>query len=1073
MLLGYLADTHIRGEDHRHGSEAIAEALAGMKREGVSRVLCAGDVFDAPSILDKHAMTGTLVRAFLGPVEEYGIPWTLVEGNHDQAPASEKGALAAIAASPLCTVVSGDLSLTQLAKNVKVAFLPWLDKSYALLGVPPEERKNHQEIFRHYCMERVQRITEFFQDDSDTRVLLGHLEVIGAVGGAYRYVIPGSTFWFQCQDLLGTAADVIALGHVHYRQRLNLEGDRQWLGYIGGIRHLNYGERENPVGWMLHDTDTGRLSFFDTKKAPRYFVISTDDIDKPSVMGSIRNQDYVRVTGLTRPEGIPSSWDFVSTRVSSRQQINPRAATISPGDSITDLLSAWLRESGNADLLDDIIPYVDKVSSSFDAADVSNSGGIEEIIRISINGIDRHHATELGTEGENRIAILGKNGSGKSTLIGAVYACFFGDWPTEGRGSVYEMMTGSTAQIEVVFRAGGSTYRAQRLLEKSGRKTEPPVALLSMIVDGEEVPVAGPKVRAFEAKIEQIIGYKDIVLGSVFYTQDGAGDLVTAKKGARKDWIRKFLGLTRYDPCAKYAYEQAKVAEKVILRNENTVDKIPAMGNELARLCDLRISLQGRMKAIERKIEELETHNVTLREALEQSRSINHEYTRLCANRKSIADEIDGIRAQIVKMELTLASYASRIPEDYETVSADDLKKRASSLRKKVEEAQAAKDKYDRVTYALTKAKAERDALLQRVKDHRKQASLLDSVGCRDNPLPCPLISNALASKDAIPTMLEQLAEFEEKIKKYSSISPPASYSSVVAEWKKAEDKVSRYAAVAGYVEGMLKTQQELEEKRVAALQREMALGDLDDIIRNTKKVDETPILERINKVTKALSTLRETEYYSTRDKCTTVSTEITMLEKQLEEAKQAELILASAQRDKEAYTLLSRAFGRDGIPQLLISNAIPEIQHYIDSICSEDFDSRYRVRINTQKEHKNGVVEEAFEILFSSASSDKEYDAASCSGGELAAVRVIVRAALGLYHASRARGHKVAFLDEFTAHQDPQNAESSLRVLSRLEDRFSQIFFVTFDHTLLPGFPFRVILNGTGAPKCLNTNDG
>ena len=134
MLLGYLADTHIRGEDHHHGSEAIAEALAGMKREGVSRVLCAGDVFDAPSILDKHAMTGTLVRAFLGPVEEYGIPWTLVEGNHDQAPASEKGALAAIAASPLCTVVSGDLSLTQLAKNVKVAFLPWLDKSYALLG---------------------------------------------------------------------------------------------------------------------------------------------------------------------------------------------------------------------------------------------------------------------------------------------------------------------------------------------------------------------------------------------------------------------------------------------------------------------------------------------------------------------------------------------------------------------------------------------------------------------------------------------------------------------------------------------------------------------------------------------------------------------------------------------------------------------------------------------------------------------------------------------------------------------------------------------------------------------------
>lgn len=1073
MLLGYLADTHIRGEDHRHGSEAIAEALAGMKREGVSRVLCAGDVFDAPSILDKHAMTGTLVRAFLGPVEEYGIPWTLVEGNHDQAPASEKGALAAIAASPLCTVVSGDLSLTQLAKNVKVAFLPWLDKSYALLGVPPEERKNHHEIFRHYCMDRVRRITEFFQDDGDTRVLLGHLEVIGAVGGAYRYVIPGSTFWFQCQDLLDTAADVIALGHVHYRQRLNLSDDRQWLGYIGGIRHLNYGERENPVGWMLHDTDTGRLSFFDTKKAPRYFVISADDIAKPSVVGGIRNEDHVRVTGLTRPEGIPASWDFVSTRVSSRQQINPRASTISPGDSITDLLSAWLRESGNADLLDDIIPYADKVSSSLEATESSSSGGLEEIIRISLNGIDRHHATELDTEGENRIAILGQNGSGKSTLIGAVYACFFGDWPTEGRGSVYEMMTGDTAQLEVVFRAGGITYRAQRILEKSGHKTAPPIALLSMLVDGEEVPVAGPKVRAFEAKIEQIIGYKDIVLGSVFYTQDGAGDLVTSKKGARKDWIRKFLGLTRYDPCAKYAYEQAKVAEKVILRNENMVGKIPAMENELARLCDLRISLQARMDAIEHKIAELEAYNVKLREALDRSSLANQEYTRLCANRKSIEDEIAGIRARIVKMELTIASYASKIPEDYETVSVEELRQFASSLRKKVEEAQTAKDKYDRITCALTKLKAERDALLQRVKDHRKQASLLDSVGCRENPLPCPLISNAIASKDAIPTILSRIEELEGSIKKYSSISPPRPYSAVAAEWRKAEDKVSKYAAVAGYAEGMLKTRQELEEKRVSVLQHEMALEDVNDLIRNTKKVDDAPIRERLDKITRALSTLRETEYYSTRDKCTTVSTEIAILEKQLEEAKQAELLLAYAHKDKDAYTLLSRAFGRDGIPQLLISNAIPEIQHYIDSICTEDFDSRYRVRINTQKEHKNGVVEEAFEILFSSASGDKEYDAASCSGGELAAVRVIVRAALGLYHASRARGHKVAFLDEFTAHQDPQNAESSLRVLSRLEDRFSQIFFVTFDHTLLPGFPFRVILNGTGAPKCLNTNDG
>lgn len=1068
MLLGYVADLHIRGEDYQYGSEALAEALDVMHREGVSRVVCAGDIFETPTITDKYAMTGTLVRAFLDPVDAYGLPWDLIEGNHDQAPASEKGALAALSASPLCRIISGDILLQTWEDGTRTAYLPWLDKATALAGEPSRDRKDHQEIFRQYSLQKIDRVKEFFSEGAGTKALIGHCEVLGAVGGAYRYVIPGSSFWFNCPELLETGADVIALGHIHYRQRLNLDGDRQWLGYIGSLRSMNFGERDYPSGFALHDTSTNDLRFVDLKKAPKYYVVSTSEAASPSFLQKVRPHDRVRVTGLTRPEGIPSSWDFVSTRTSLRQTSQPRGASLSPNASVMDVLAEWFQETGDPQSFDSVLPYAEKLVSEFEVPDVEGHGGIEEVCKITLEGIDRHPGTTIETEGRSRIAITGENGAGKSTLIGAVYACLYGDWPAEARGSLYDMMLGDQALLGVVFRAGGKTYRAQRILEKSGTKTEPPVALLLEVGDdGAEKAIAGPKVRLFEAKVEQLLGHKDIVLGSVFYTQDGTGDLVTSKKGARKDWIRRFLGLSRFDACAKAATERYKTAEKIILRAETTVNSIPVLEQEIRELLSKQKANVQKMSELKTELEGLEKERKKAQDGLDQARKVNSARDSLLRRKGLMGEEERRSREVLQRTSKALSNLRGQVPDGYSEGALRALAEECESQRVLVAGLQEARDKYEKVMRYHAKLQTEKTATEARLVDARKQASLLGSVGCRDNPLPCPLIANAVSAKAGIAEIKGMLTTLEEGISKCRRYPRPEGYTDALDRLRAIEGRLSNFSSVPSLltnIEDLEKSYTE-QSKAIQAFLREKAV--LQEEIDNAPFTDESPFSSSLHLVTSQINSLKEGKYLQLRDGLMGIRALREKLAEQLESARGTKEKVASVREEYEAYKLLARAFGRDGIPQLLISHAVPEIQHYMDTICEEDFDSRYRVRFNTQKEHKNGVVEEAFEILFSSSDSEKEYDAASCSGGELAAVRVILRAALGLYQASRAQGHKVAFLDEFTAHQDAKNAESSLRVLSRLQERFSQVFFVTFDNLLLPSFPYRVMLSRNGEPRC------
>ena len=109
---------------------------------------------------------------------------------------------------------------------------------------------------------------------------------------------------------------------------------------------------------------------------------------------------------------------------------------------------------------------------------------------------------------------------------------------------------------------------------------------------------------------------------------------------------------------------------------------------------------------------------------------------------------------------------------------------------------------------------------------------------------------------------------------------------------------------------------------------------------------------------------------------------------------------------DKSIYEELRAAFGKNGVPAMIIEAAIPELEEEANYLLTRMTDGRMHVRLDTQKEKKTGGVSETLEVLISDELGTRNYE--SYSGGEAFRVNFALRVALSQMLARRA-GHGCA----------------------------------------------------------------
>jgi exonuclease SbcC len=161
---------------------------------------------------------------------------------------------------------------------------------------------------------------------------------------------------------------------------------------------------------------------------------------------------------------------------------------------------------------------------------------------------------------------------------------------------------------------------------------------------------------------------------------------------------------------------------------------------------------------------------------------------------------------------------------------------------------------------------------------------------------------------------------------------------------------------------------------------------------------------------------------------------------------------------------MLERAFGKDGVPALLIEQALPEIETQANEILDRLSSGAMSVRFATQRDYKDKNRDdkrETLDILISDAAGTREYE--MFSGGEAFRVNFALRLALSRVLAQRAGARlQTLVIDEGFGSQDADGRQRLIEAINLVRPDFEKILVITHLEELKDAFPARVEVEKT-----------
>ena len=163
-------------------------------------------------------------------------------------------------------------------------------------------------------------------------------------------------------------------------------------------------------------------------------------------------------------------------------------------------------------------------------------------------------------------------------------------------------------------------------------------------------------------------------------------------------------------------------------------------------------------------------------------------------------------------------------------------------------------------------------------------------------------------------------------------------------------------------------------------------------------------------------------------------------------------------------YKALERAFGKDGVPALLIEQALPEIEMKANEILGRLSDDSMRLHFETQaryKDEKRKDLRETLEIQVSDGAGLRDYE--MYSGGEAFRVNFAIRLALSEVLAQR-KGARLQMLviDEGFGSQDTLGRQRLIQAINAVKGDFAKILVITHLEELKDAFPTRIEVEKT-----------
>ncbi len=446
-----------------------------------------------------------------------------------------------------------------------------------------------------------------------------------------------------------------------------------------------------------------------------------------------------------------------------------------------------------------------------------------------------------------------------------------------------------------------------------------------------------------------------------------------------------------------------------------------------------RAELRRTYRQLQDKREALDDVGEALATAQEQKRALEATAEALAAHRE---------KAERLGQRLTEGRYAEsarrqwqackqRLAEtEVDTDAFEALQNRAAQF-----------DRYADRLAEIERAAARREELAQK-RDERDEKIEQLRTALDENRVAEDLqedMEDLRAEIDALEFDPDRFQEIRERLQALSDV--PDRHNALVNAQENRTEWAEQRTRIRDRMEGAQEEKQELDERLAEC---ESALEDKPEVVAEQENVSEQVEAEE-----EALTDLQQ---------------RLGKLDAQLEQAAADREALEAARKERQdaaaarqRYKHLRAAFGKNGIPSLIIEETLPDIEERANRILDRLTDGRMHVRLDTLKEKKSGGTKETLEIIITDEhGAPRPYE--TYSGGESFRVNFALRVALAQLLAERS-GVRVRTLviDEGFGTQDEAGIERLVEAIQAIREDFAKILVITHLERLKRAFPVRI----------------
>lgn len=690
-------------------------------------------------------------------------------------------------------------------------------------------------------------------------------------------------------------------------------------------------------------------------------------------------------------------------------------------------------------------------------------------------------------------AIVGPNGAGKSSLVEVVDLALFGTGRELQRATTRGF---DDVSVELVFEHAGDRYAVRR----ERRKAKPTLEFFRIVHEEHVHTWEGLNrgtMSETQERIEEILGLsRQTFRASSFLAQGDGAAFTEAEPRDRKAILLDALGVRVWDRLKEKATEirstQEKLGDGMRVKVAHLEERLVEKAN-VERAHGIANSVRDRLSVA---IEGTEADVVKLREEAEaaerlvaERRLLQEKLNAACAALSGLDERAIALRGRIAGNNganlVELRAKIARVP-DAERMIAN------ASETAKLDATLTGIEAREAVEAEREKRLAERtDVLVEQLAEAQNElADLVECPTCKrplDDPEAHKHATEALrarvraledeqgetlkhveASREEAARLAGERAPLDTRVRDLLSerhvlvekigVRPELA----LAEAREAE----RALAVAESVDVSREELSAVEEERVRLnAEKDALIVSVDEVpVGPDRMAARRALVEAESRLLAERASLREAEAHAA-----SLNARLDLLVEHEQEHEQLRRQLDALDRELEVLRLAERAFGRDGVPALILeTSAIPQIEHEANRIVSA-LGREYRFELRTQRETQAGGVKDVLDVVVHTGAGEAVYE--DFSGGEKTRLDLSLRIALARLLAAR-RGSDVRLLaiDE-PAYLDEEGFAQLAAVLRDLAGEFDSILVVSHVDTLRDAFDNAIVVNGgadTGQPSRL-----